>query len=527
MAGRWATTRAVARLRLRPDVGVRVEFVDRTPFGSPVAARPEEGIRRLFPGVIERFTQDGMSELIADGPQLLREAVAAPDFDRVAQRNSSAWSIRPEVLHPDPTLASPRYLSFARSNGGPSLRATLPPDHWPAARRMVGRLAGGGCDPKDPDLPEPFHRLLAGLAQAGLVGEDRDDSQPGSLLPVGADVTYLGHNTVVVRSERSAVVLDPFLFPHRAVHPPSYQPFLASDVGRVAAVLITHSHPDHFDPGSLIQFPLDTRIVVPVLERETLLAVDMARRMRELGFTDVVSLGWGDRLAVGDIDIEALPFFGEQPTDGDVLHPEVRNNGNTYLVRTPAVAAVFLADSGRDHAGDVKLVAEESRRRDGPVDIVFSGYRGWVTYPVQLVLSSVGRYILFVPPWLWGARQRLMNDVHDAVDVAERWGARWLVPYADGGAPWHWNVGLGPRLDGSGAENPGFDPHPDRVVEAARRRIEAPDGSFTGSTVDVLLLRPGDSVIDPRHDARVVRVDGHAWPYDGAGVEVEAGAGAS
>lgn len=515
----------MARIRLNPEVAVRVEFVDRTSFGSPVAARPEQHIRGLFPAVFERFIEGGLSELVAGGTQLLAEAVGGPGFDSVAERSGPAWRIRREVLHPDPELAPPRFLSFASSKGGPSLRATLPADAWPAARRVVSALAGRGCDPHDGDVPEPFRRLLAGLGQAGLVVEDDDQLDVGSRLPAGTDLSFLGHNTVVVRSERSTVVLDPYLFPHSPAHPPGYQPFRVADVGHVDAVLITHSHPDHFDPGSLLQFPLETRVVVPVLERETLLAVDMARRLRELGFTDVVSLAWGQRTSVGDVEVEALPFFGEQPTDGDVLHPDVRNNGNTYVVRTPRIAAAFLADSGRDGAGDVKHVAEASRRRDGPVDVVFSGYRGWITYPVQLVLSSVGRYILFVPPWLWAARQRLMNDVHDAVDVAERWGARWLVPYADGGAPWHWNVGLGPRLDGQVRENPGFDPLPDRLVDAARQRVVGPDGSTTGSSTRVLLLRPGDSVIDARGDARRVRVDGYAWPYDGAGVDVGARAG--
>src|SRR5205823_2978303 len=100
-------------------------------------------------------------------------------------------------------------------------------------------------------------------------------------------------------------------------------------------------------------------------------------------------------------------------------------------------------------------------------------------------------------------------------DVAEGWGARWLVPYADGGAPWHWNVGLGPRLDGTGSENPGFDPFPERLADARRTRVVAPDGSTTGSPVEVLLLRPGDSVVDPRGGARRARVAGHGWPYDG------------
>jgi hypothetical protein len=106
-----------------------------------------------------------------------------------------------------------------------------------------------------------------------------------------------------------------------------------------------------------------------------------------------------------------------------------------------------------------------------------------------------------------------MNDADGLIDTAERFGARWVVPYADGGAPWYWTRGLGPRLDGLGVEDPAFDPFPERVIDAARSRVVAPSGARIASPVHVLLLRPGDSVTGIPLAADVVRTPGHGWPW--------------
>jgi L-ascorbate metabolism protein UlaG (beta-lactamase superfamily) len=329
----------------------------------------------------------------------------------------------------------------------------------------------------------------------------------------GVDLTFVGHNAVLVCSGSTRILLDPLLLAGGQSFPATYQPLQVRDLPPLDAVLITHSHRDHFDIASLVQFAPDTRLVVPRVERETLLAAHMADRAREVGFTYVTELDWWQSLRIGDVEVHALPFYGEQPTDGEMLHPAIRNAGNLYLVRTPRLSAAFLVDAGRDGQGDVRQVAAQARERYGPVDVVFSGYRGWLTYPVQHIFSSVARYILFVPPAQWTVRQQIMNTADDALDVAERWGARYLVPYADGGAPWYWRIGLGPRLDAERSEVVAFDPVPERVAEAAANRTQTPDGRILSSPVSVLLLRPGDAVYDVAHGAHVRRPPGHAWPY--------------
>ena len=90
------------------------------------------------------------------------------------------------------------------------------------------------------------------------------------------EITFAGHNTVVVRSVIASVVVDPFLFTHRAGFPDTYQPLSRRELGSVDAIVLTHSHPDHMDAATLLRFGRDTQVIVPFIERETVLSVDMA-----------------------------------------------------------------------------------------------------------------------------------------------------------------------------------------------------------------------------------------------------------
>ncbi|HET7474211.1 MAG TPA: MBL fold metallo-hydrolase, partial [Candidatus Limnocylindrales bacterium] len=70
-------------------------------------------------------------------------------------------------------------------------------------------------------------------------------------MTTGIGVRFLGHATVVLDLPGFRVVTDPFLRErlgplrrHGAVPAPA-------DIGPVAYALVSHAHPDHFDPASL------------------------------------------------------------------------------------------------------------------------------------------------------------------------------------------------------------------------------------------------------------------------------------
>jgi hypothetical protein len=113
-----------------------------------------------------------------------------------------------------------------------------------------------------------------------------------------------------------------------------------------------------------------------------------------------------------------------------------------------------------------------------------------------------------------------MLSAEQAIDTAERLKARVLIPYADGGAPWHWCIGLGPRLDeaGGGGEIEGFDYAPERVVASGLHRSTFPDGTPVTSPIKVALMRPNQTLrlrgsSSSATSIRIHSIKGQDWPY--------------
>jgi L-ascorbate metabolism protein UlaG (beta-lactamase superfamily) len=286
-------------------------------------------------------------------------------------------------------------------------------------------------------------------------------------------------------------MVDPYFRPASELDLPQYQPMQASDVGPIDAVVITHSHGDHFHLGSLLTLPRDIKVFVPPVERENIFSTDCAARLRSVGFTNVEALAWNSSRHVKDIHITALPFYGEQPTDGIGVHDSLHNIGSTWLIATPKANALFVADAGRDVRGNMAQVMRELEMKT-KVDVLFSGVRGFKLKPIFFAHTTLESFLINVPLDALATPQQLMADANEALEWAQLLGAKYLVPCADGGAPWYWREGMGPKYPGYpgepvlGAsrldENEDADPFPETVVKASK-----------ASGVTVQLLRPGQS----------------------------------
>lgn len=505
--------------RLRPDAVISLEYSDDSVLGGTMTPKFAATMREVFSTVHQVMIDYGPACAVEMSEPLLREVRNQSRYRNLLDKNDDR-RVAAEVLYPQPEFVKPFALDLIWADGNERLGIDTC-QRLPALHSLIAALCGE--DLKDlmelsTDSQSLYREVIPKLEQGGLLVPSNAEifahevNNRSNLR--NCDLTFIGHNTVVVRSPYTQVVIDPWLLP---VSPDTtYQPVRRAELGKIDAIIITHSHPDHFDPNTLFQFGRDVKVIVPFVERESLLAIDMAFRARELGFNDVQALKWWEEIQIGDIHIAALPFYGEQPTTSDQLCPEVRNLGNTYLIRTPKFSCAFIADSGRDREGDVRDVALEAYRRWGAIDTLFAGYRGWCLYPIQYVQSSVSCFLLFVPPELYTVRQSIMNNISEAVDTAETWHARYFVPYANGGAPWYWERGLGPVLSCDENVIPGewlfFDPLPDRCLKELRLRSAPTPETFVGSRVLPLMLTPGQSVRLVKGEAHVVESECHRWP---------------
>lgn len=499
------------RLTFRRDVSLAVLTRARTAadhhedLGCSIlgpASRPVRAAHHWLKREVQRL---GEAEASRSARALVKRLEATSAYRRLGtgRKVGGRLELKRAVLFPDPARSPPRVLHVRRGEQGFDLDVAS--GEWPAIADCCAALARG--------LSSAERRLFSKLGVTRELLEALTTARwvephegPASLPASG--FTFVGHNTTLVRDGGASVLIDPYFRPSSALDLPSYPPMHARDLGAVDAVCITHSHGDHFHLGSLLTLPRDTAIFVPPVERESLLSTDCVTRLTQLGFTNVQAPAWFSSRRVGALTVHALPFYGEQPTGGPGLYEGLFNEGSTWVVRGPATSAAFFADSGDDVRGSMSEVCSLARR-GGPVDVLFCGVRGFRLKPIFFGFTTLDAYLVNVPLDALTTRQQLMAGPREALDYAKRLGAHTLVPCADGGAPWYWREGMGPKYPGypgepvDGAswheENPDADPFPERVAQVRRRGDPA-----------VTTLRPGEGLAA---DGKRT-IPGFSWPFE-------------
>ncbi len=451
-----------APLRLREDVELDIVYDDRTPFGSGFSGLNDMLLQRTCAPLQASVARDGWAAVEAQSDEWMKRIMAPRALGALYERPDA---LREECLYPPAAQVRPIALRVrVPGSSEKALTSTLPLTDAVRASlaRWLGEWQQAAARPRDAGAAELWDRL-----QSMQVFE----APRPPLQPMTDGATFIGHAMVAIQAEGTQLLFDPYLIPPSSADPPSMRPHTACDL-RPSAMFITHSHADHFNVATLLRFPADTPIYVPFVARESLLATDMAFRLRELGFTAVYPLEWGRDAVVGPFRVRALPFYGEQPTDGRMLHPETRNMGNTYLVEGLGRRIALVADAGRDEAGSTIEMAAAARTAHGPLDLLFGGFRSWRMQPIRYIGSSIARYVLFVPPEQRTRVHQIMNNATDFVATGTAWGARAIVPYANGGTPWFARVGLGPH----GTEDRPDDVNVDPPLELVKQAVAAAPG---------------------------------------------------
>lgn len=171
----------------------------------------------------------------------------------------------------------------------------------------------------------------------------------------GSDgLTYVGHATVLIELAGIRVLTDPLLragilHVRRRVPPP-----VASALEPLDAILISHAHHDHLDPGSLRRLAGACPVIVPR---------GCAAAVRDAGAPDARELAVGERVAIGGVAIEAL-------------HAEHDGRRYPWGPQRPALGYLLDGPTRVYFAGDTDLFDGMSKLA-GRVDVAALPIWGW------------------------------------------------------------------------------------------------------------------------------------------------------
>ena len=184
------------------------------------------------------------------------------------------------------------------------------------------------------------------------------------------------HASLLIRSRTSAILLDPLAELEGALELSGVPRGMASD--QLAAIAITHSHRDHWHLPSILAAAgaAEVPVLVPRLLRPNLLCtIDFEAELASVG-QRAIGAAWGSTHLLGDIEVDVLPFRGEQPTRARPgPAPELRNQGNCYRFTTEDFSVVVMVDAGFEPDGSILEVLERSRRERGPPDVLLACLR--------------------------------------------------------------------------------------------------------------------------------------------------------
>jgi L-ascorbate metabolism protein UlaG (beta-lactamase superfamily) len=165
-------------------------------------------------------------------------------------------------------------------------------------------------------------------------------------------LTWFGHSTLLVELDGVRVLTDPVLR-KRVLHLRRREAVSAGALGRVDAIIVSHGHWDHFDVGSLQIVGRSVRVVVPA---------GLGGVLRRRGWSDVLEVNAGERVAVGEVAVDATP----------ATHGKARR---LFAWRSAALGYVLSGSQRVYFAGDTDLFPGMAEL--APLDLALLPVSGW------------------------------------------------------------------------------------------------------------------------------------------------------
>jgi len=414
----------VSAFRLAPRTDV--EIVCREPDGDYV----QFDCRLLFLGACERELKLAYAEAvrlfaeIGDDAELAARLRASERIGRLYEIGADRLSLtmRDSIFSGQGPIDSLE-LALKVSLGARVAYYPLPLDRLAAAGNLLPPLCGG-CS--EDAIRERLSRrlsadaagwaadLTAALKREGFVQSVPEPPAEPALPPAPA-VTFLGHSALLMRSRKSAIIVDP-IFSARLGSPPA-----VFDIARMKldAICCSHAHWDHCNPGTLLRFDKDTPVLIPAIRRPTAFNPPMVPMLKLLGFSDVREAELWRPSRFGEVEIVPLPFHGEQDEPGAEI------DHYTYMFNADGFAVYGGVDCYRDSFGDMRQILE--RAAAYKPDVAFLPVSR-MTYEYRW--GGVNEFCRYLDRSLLGRSFQYTAGSDFAAELAAISGARFAVPYA-------------------------------------------------------------------------------------------------
>jgi L-ascorbate metabolism protein UlaG (beta-lactamase superfamily) len=229
-------------------------------------------------------------------------------------------------------------------------------------------------------------------------------------------VTLLSHSSLLLQSERGAVLVDPVVWQVLGGTAAAFEVLRE----RIGAVCCSHSHWDHCHLQTLLWIDKEVPVFIPKEEQLSALNPPMAAALRRFGFTNVREVEPWASYRVDDIEIVPTPFYGEQD------EPDSNRDHYTYILKTPGLCLYGGVDCYRDSFGDMRPVLERVGQVYHP-DVAFLPVTKWICY---YKFGGVNAFCRYLDQDLFEQSFQYVAGPEDAADWSLLLGAPVITPYA-------------------------------------------------------------------------------------------------